>query len=149
QQLCPPGNSRFGLPSEELGRQKKREARPDGKGKDFYITAPSCGGVHDGLLKAIDEVGSWKKQSKALNDARQKTQRKGGARKKDKREPEELVQHLGFLHRIGHAGHNQSERAKRNDADGDEPENRNGTTDTRYVKNGSSQEQFHYTQGQG
>src|SRR5260370_31190858 len=65
QQLCPPGSSGFGLPAEELGRKKKRKAGPDGKGKDFHITAPGRGGVNDRLLKAIDEVSSWQKQAKA------------------------------------------------------------------------------------
>src|SRR5712691_419492 len=68
----PVGESWLPAPSERAGGQEKREAGPDRKVKDFGITAPGSGGVHDGLLKTIYEIGGRKEQSNALDRTRQK-----------------------------------------------------------------------------
>src|SRR5229473_375428 len=87
--------------------------------------------------------GSHRKSWAERKNVRQ-AQTASGTGEKDERQPEELVQHLGFLHGIGHTGHDQTERAKREEADGDEQEKRNGITKTRDVKNDTCKEQFDY-----
>ena len=76
--------------------------------------------VDNGAFEAMNEIGGGKKKRDVLDGVGEKHKRNGGAGKKDKREPEELIENLCFLHGVGDAGDDEAERAERDDADADQ-----------------------------
>ena len=74
--------------------------------------------MKNGLLETIYQIRSGEEEAYALDRLRQKGQREGGAGEEDQREPEELVDDLGFLHGVGDAGDDQTQGAEGDDSDG-------------------------------
>ena len=60
----------------------------------------------------------------SLKPVRENGQRNRGSGKKKKAHPDQLVDHLRFLHGVGHAGDDQAERGKSRRSEGDQQENR-------------------------
>lgn len=113
------GNLGFGFPAEELYRKEEGNQRPASERNDFDVTAGRRGGVHDGLLQSVDKVGGGEKKSDALNGGVEIGKREGGAGKENKRQPQELIQDLCFLHGVGDAGDDQAKRTKGDGTNGD------------------------------
>src|SRR5262249_10943721 len=70
------------------------------------------------------------------------------AGEKDQRQPEELVEDLGLLHGISDAGDDEAKRAKGNDAQGKQQEEREGVAKVGNVKDEFREEQFGSDDGQ-
>src|SRR5207249_11306327 len=81
-----------------------------------------------------------------LDGVGQVGKRARGARKKDQRQPDSLVEHLSLLHGVGDAGDHEAERAEGNRSEGDQNCKRKKTTETRNMKDETRQE---YVNGNG
>src|SRR5438477_5887766 len=77
-----------------------------------------------------------------LDGVGQVGKRERGARKKDQRQPDNLVEHLSLLHGVGDAGDHEAERAEGNRSDGDQNCKRKKITETRNMKDETRQEYF-------
>jgi len=132
----------FWLPSKELRGQKKSEGGPEGERTDLNTKLPNGSGTEDGALQSLNEVSSRQKQRDVLHDFGQKGQGKGSARKKNQGEPEKLVDDLSFLHGVGDAGHDETQRRERNGADADQDEGGEQVSKLRYVKDIASEKEF-------
>ena len=67
-------------------------------------------------FETYDQIGGRQEQRKTLNPPGQHGERKRGSGKKQKRGPQDLVDHLGFLRGIRDAGDDQPKRGERDDA---------------------------------
>lgn len=110
----------FRFPAEELGGDEESQNGPAGERNRFD---PNCGdarAVKGGALKSPDQIRGGKEERKFLRNGWKVGKRHRRARKKNQREPDELIENLRLLHGVGDAGNDQAHRCEGNDADGDE-----------------------------
>src|SRR5580704_1290367 len=144
QKLCIPTYFDFRLPAKKLRGQKKSKNGPANQRtkRDEDVGVPYRRRFKNGAAQTLDEVGGGQKQGDVLHHFGQKGQRKGGARKKNQREPEKLVNDLSFLHGVGDAGNDQAQRREGNRADADQNEGGQQVAKFRDVKDGTREDEF-------
>src|SRR5260370_4686446 len=143
------GNLRFRLPAKELGRHKKRKDGPQSEGKDWHQELPDGKRFVQGALKGSNKISGRQEEAEVLDGVGQVRERESGAREENQRKPDELVEDLGFLHGIGDAGDDQTERAERKRADGDENRERENIADTWNMKDDSREKKLNGNSGKG
>src|SRR5205814_8420513 len=131
-----------------LRGKKQSEDEPDGKREENDQKRRRSGVVDDGAFEAMNEIGGGKKKRDVLDGVGEKHKRNGGAGKKDKREPEELIENLCLLHGVGDAGDDEAERAERDDADADQKPEGGDIAEGRNMEHEPRQEQFDQDRGQ-
>ncbi len=60
-------NFGFRFPAEKLDGEEKSKKRPTAERNDFDVAAGGRGGMDNGLLQCVYEIGGWKEEPDALN----------------------------------------------------------------------------------
>ncbi len=100
-------------------------------------------------MKFRDEIGCGKKQADALDDLGKSAERNRSARKENQWEPDELIDDLSFLHRVGDAGDDEAQGSESHGAQGNQEEGGDKIAETRNVKNETRKEHFDKDRGHG
>src|SRR5262249_7850052 len=113
---------------------EESEQHPANEGGDFHVTAPRRSRVNNRLLQSVDEVRCGEEKADALNGRVEIGERDRGARKENKRQPQKLIKDLSLLHGVGDAGDDETERAERDGANGDQDQDSRKTGQSMNMK---------------
>src|SRR5260221_2029718 len=142
EQFGIPRDLGFRLPAEELSRQKKGKRAPRHQRQHLHRKAQDTRPGIDAVRQARHHIGRREEQRSMLHIGRKVTDRNGGAGKENHRQPEKLVEDLCFLHGVGDAGDDESERAEGNRADRHEDHGGQNIADVMHVENETRAEEF-------
>src|SRR6267143_1578244 len=123
------------LPAKELRGDEKGEHRPDGEGQNLNQELPDGKRLVEGALERGNKIGGGQEEPEVLDGLGQIGKGERGAGKENQRQPDDLVEDLSFLHRVGNAGDNEAERSEGNRADGNQDSERKKIAKAGNMKN--------------